>query len=92
MPLVNHGLTKLMEECGELIQIAAKKEAFLNTDVHPDNKGLMSVRLIEEMADVVAAISLVMQKLGLDREEFNKRYLEKIKILESFASEADELE
>ena len=33
------GLTKLIEECGELVQIAAKKQAYFDTDTHPDGKG-----------------------------------------------------
>ena len=61
----NMGLTKLMEECGELVQIAAKKVAYPDVDIHPDGQNL-NARLIEEMGDVLAAITFVATKIGLD--------------------------
>jgi len=66
MTMSNRGLTKLIEECGELAQIAAKKIAYPDTDVHPDGKGSLIGRLEDEVADVMAAIAFVAEKLGLD--------------------------
>ena len=74
----NNGLTKLMEECGELAQIAAKKSAYYATDIHPDGKGSMKERLENEMGDVIAASLFVAEKydLDIDRiiEQANKKY------------------
>lgn len=53
-----NGLAKLIEECGELQQVAAKKLAYFDTDQHPDGSNLR-LRLEEEIADVLAACDLV---------------------------------
>lgn len=66
MPMTAHGLAKLLEELGELTQVAAKKLAYFHTDVHPDGAGSLKQRLEEEMGDVQAAIVFVQRKLGLD--------------------------
>jgi len=73
MPMSNNGLTKLIEECGELAQIAAKKIAYLHTDEHPDGKGSMKSRMEDEIADVMAAIAFVSEKLGLDEAKMFAR-------------------
>ena len=80
MPMDKKGLTKLVEECGELTQIAAKKMAYMNLDVHPDNGGSMKQRLEEEMGDVMAAVSFVIASLGLDNEAIMKRADEKTRL------------
>lgn len=67
------GLTKLIEECGELTQIAAKKQAYFDTDEHPDGKGSMKKRLEEEIADVMAACALVVDTLNLDEPAILER-------------------
>ena len=66
MTMSNKGLTKLIEECGELSQIAAKKIAYPDTDVHPDGGGSLIGRLEDEVADVMASIAFVAEKFGLD--------------------------
>lgn len=73
MPMSNKGLNKLMEECGELTQIAAKKAAYPDTDYHPDGKGSMLDRLEEEIGDVLAACLFVATKFNLDREFICRR-------------------
>jgi NTP pyrophosphatase (non-canonical NTP hydrolase) len=73
MAMHNKGLTKLMEECGELIQIAAKQAAYLDTDDHPDGKGSMRERMIEEMGDVQAAITFVIEKFKLSPWDISAR-------------------
>lgn len=64
MGMVSDGLVKLTEECGELIQIAAKNIAYPNLD-YPDgtnvNEGLQ-----DELADVLACIWFVISKKELD--------------------------
>lgn len=39
MPMTANGLAKLLEELGELSQVAAKKLAYFHTDEHPDGAG-----------------------------------------------------
>ncbi len=62
MPMSNKGLTKLVEECGELIQVAAKLIAYPDGD-HPDRAGGLFMRLEEELGDVLAACRFVSTKL-----------------------------
>ena len=78
------GLTKLIEECGELSQIAAKKQAYFNTDIHPDGKGSMKRRMEEEMADVMAACIFVAEKFGLDQEFLEARVQKKLALFKSW--------
>ena len=59
------GLAKLVEEIGELTQVAGKKMAYTDGN-HPDGKGDLNSRMQEEMGDVVAAIAFVSKKLSLD--------------------------
>lgn len=49
------GIGKLSEECGELLQVAGKAIAF-PVGNHPDGKGPVRDRFIEECADVYAAL------------------------------------
>lgn len=79
MPMSNKGLTKLVEECGELIQIASKKIAYIDTDEHPDGEGSMKTRLEEEAADVMASITFVAETFGLDYNKLEQRAMEKYK-------------
>jgi NTP pyrophosphatase (non-canonical NTP hydrolase) len=71
--MAGKGLVKLMEECGELTQIAAKKLAFMETDNHPDGNGSMNMRLQEEIADVLATCTFVIMKFDLDLKFIAKR-------------------
>lgn len=77
------GLTKLIEECGELAQVAAW-EAYFNTDTHPDGKCSMKRRLEEEMADVMAACVFVAEKFGLDSEFLEARAQKKLALFKSW--------
>lgn len=78
MPMDRKGLTKLTEECGELVQIASKKSAYIDTDKHPDGKS-MKRRLEEEIADVRAASKLVQENFKLDKAFIKRRAREKLK-------------
>jgi NTP pyrophosphatase (non-canonical NTP hydrolase) len=69
----NSGLTKLIEECGELTQVAAKKIAYFQTDEHPDGKGSLKARIEDEMGDVLAAIGFVGGTLNLDQSRIAQR-------------------
>lgn len=77
MPMHDKGLTKLMEECGELVQVAAKKAAFIDAETHPDGFNL-NARLEEEIADVLAASSFVTAKFGLDHDRIVDRAMMKL--------------
>lgn len=55
------GLAKAMEECGELIQAAAKIMASGGEDTHWDGQGSPFTRLEDEIADVRAAIAFLLQ-------------------------------
>jgi len=72
-----NGLTKLMEECGELVQICAKKIAYYDSDDHPDGKGSMITRMTEEMGDVLAAIDFVARKWQISEDALAARRLKK---------------
>lgn len=73
MTMTANGLVKLIEECGELQQIVAKKLAYYHGDDHPDGAGSMKVRLEEEIADVIAAAIFVTGTLELDEEHVQER-------------------
>lgn len=73
MSMTANGLVKLIEECGELQQIAAKKLAYFNTDEHPDGAGSIATRMEDELADVAAAATFVVQQFGLDGERIKRR-------------------
>jgi NTP pyrophosphatase (non-canonical NTP hydrolase) len=76
--MVNDGLTKLVEECGELVQAAAKMIAYPNVEYHPDGSNQRE-RLSMEIADVVAACRFVANKLELDRLAIEHRIVEKLR-------------
>jgi NTP pyrophosphatase (non-canonical NTP hydrolase) len=86
MAMHNKGLTKLMEECGELIQICAKKSAYMNIDRHPDGSSLKH-RLEDEIADVVAALTFVVEKFDLDVPYMDERSQDKLALYEQWNSE-----
>ena len=71
------GLTKLMEECGELIQVCAKKSAYFDVDIHPDGNSL-TAKMEEELADVFAAGAFVMGKFKLDEKKIEQRIIMKL--------------
>ena len=76
MPLPNDGLIKLAEECGELVQ-AAMKRITCSDETHWDGSNLKE-RLEDEIADVMAASSIVTANLHLDQERMIERSKQKI--------------
>lgn len=87
MPMTMKGLTKLVEECGELTQIAAKKMTRMDTDEHWDNQGPMLQRLEDELADVVAAGTFVVQKFNLNTDRMKRRSALKLALFQKWDSE-----
>lgn len=55
-----HGIGKLAEECGDVLQIIGKAVPFPSGD-HPDGKGPVRGRFIEELGDLYAAIDYFCQ-------------------------------
>jgi len=92
MPMLKKGLNKLMEECGELVQIASKKAAFIKTDVHPDGEGSMKERLEDEIGDVQAASEFVTENLNLDKERIRKRAERKLALFRIWEALPDDPE
>ncbi len=72
------GLGKLIEECGEVLQVAGKIMAS-PTREHWDGKGDLFKRLEDELADVIAAAKFVADKFGVPATNINKRIDSKIK-------------
>lgn len=64
MTMCAKGVAKLVEECGELQQVLGKRLAYWGTDDHPDGTDL-SVRMTEELGDVLAALRFVSSKFGV---------------------------
>jgi NTP pyrophosphatase (non-canonical NTP hydrolase) len=85
------GLAKLIEECGELQQVAGKKLAYYHTDEHPDSyrAGPLSVRLVEEMGDVMAAITFAAHRLGIDHAAIMARCEAKLRRFEEWDAQPD---
>jgi NTP pyrophosphatase (non-canonical NTP hydrolase) len=77
--MTNKGLSKLIEEMGELQEVVGKKLARMDTNEHWDGKEPLDIRMTEEMADVMAAITFVAEKFELVKENLYKRADKKYK-------------
>lgn len=86
MPMTNHGLNKLVEEYGEVLQVVGKLLAYPGGR-HPDGKGELHDRLTAELADGIAASTYVANALGLDTELIERRAGKKLKIYQQWAQE-----
>lgn len=83
MPMTANGLAKLLEELGELSQVAAKKLAYFNpSSTHPDGAGDLNERMEAEMADVSAACAFVVQQFNLDGERIANRAAVKLHLFQ----------
>lgn len=80
MPMKSKGLVKLMEECGELTQVAAKRVAYPRGK-HPDEyrEKPLNQRIEEELADVKAIADFVIAKLKLNARAIEFRRIKKLK-------------
>lgn len=88
MTMCADGLAKLIEECGELIQVAGKRLAYFDTLHHPDGSNLEQ-RLEEEMADVMAAIRFVSIHHGLSLATIAERADGKLDVFEAWHGRPD---
>lgn len=73
MPMTANGLTKMLEETGELAQVGAKRLAYFTTLVHPDGAGDLKTRMEEEIAEVEAFCDFVKGAFELDRDAIGRR-------------------
>jgi NTP pyrophosphatase (non-canonical NTP hydrolase) len=89
MTMAARGLAKLIEELGELGQVAGKRLAYYRTDEHPDGKGPLSERLADEIADVMAACTLVVDLHGLDEERIRRRVAAKLATFRAWHEKPD---
>lgn len=87
--MVANGLAKLLEEIGELGQVAAKKLAYYHTDEHPDGGKPLSERLEEEIADVIAASRFVSETFELNTTRIEARIAEKLNRFKEWHSDPD---
>lgn len=67
-----NGIGKLVEECGEVLQLAGKAIPF-PVGPHPDGQGEIKDRITLELADLIAAASYFIQTNGLDIDAIEER-------------------
>ena len=73
------GLSKLAEECGEVVQVIGKLMGTRGEEEHWDGTNLTE-RLLDEMADLSAAMNFVMDKNPFTLEQsrvYQRRVLDK---------------
>lgn len=84
------GLSKLLEECGEVVQVGGKLMGTGGEAEHWDGTNLRE-RMEEEMADVTAAMAFVIEHENLDIDRIAKRIDEKHALFEQWHKENDPL-
>lgn len=76
------GLSKLIEECGQTLQICGKLLGTGGAVEHWDGEGNLKNRLEDELADLTAAIQFVQFACGLDAVSIELRVEEKLERFE----------
>jgi len=71
------GIGKVIEECGEVLQLLGKAIPFPTGD-HPDGQGEVRSRLEAEIADLYAAMDYFIETNHLDPEVIDGRYVQKL--------------
>jgi NTP pyrophosphatase (non-canonical NTP hydrolase) len=70
------GIAKLIEECGEVVQVCGK---LIMIDGHIEHwSGDLKVMLEDELGDVLAAIQFVTKMCGLDGDKISRRAAQKL--------------
>ena len=88
MTMTAAGVAKLIEECGELQQVLGKRLAYWDRDDHWDGSNLRD-RMIEEMGDVLAAITFVAKENGLDWAAIQRRCIAKQALYQDWHKQID---
>lgn len=71
------GIGKLIEESGEMLQLAGKAIPF-PVDPHPDGKGDLRSRFPEEISDLYAALDYFVETNGLPKDTIETRRAQKL--------------
>ena len=88
MSMSNNGFAKLVEEAGELQQVAGKVLAYgLGCDNHPDGGKPLVDRFIDESGDVIAAIYFIVQKYNLNINDMDRRVETKLNTFKAWDKE-----
>jgi NTP pyrophosphatase (non-canonical NTP hydrolase) len=83
------GISKLIEECGEVIQVAGKLMGARGSIAHFDGSNLKE-RLEDEIGDALAACRFVVKRCGLDLARVMSRCETKLALFEHWhETEAD---
>lgn len=79
------GIYKLIEECGELLQVLGKLGPFPDGE-HPDGGQHLQIRLENELADLQAAILYFEKANPMNLERMSIRIREKVKKFRTWES------
>ena len=80
------GISKLIEECGEVIQVCGKLIGTGGLIHHWDGTNLKE-RLEDEIGDVMAAVSFITLKCCLDHKRIAARQIEKLALFRKWHEE-----
>ena len=83
------GISKLIEECGEVIQVCGKLIATGGAVEHWDGTNLKE-RLEDELGDLMAAVSFVTSRCSLDHRRIAARQMEKLALFRKWHEEQSE--
>lgn len=83
------GLAKLIEECGELVQVCGKRLAYYTTEDHPDGGEALTARLEDEIGDVIAACQLVVELNQLNQRSVNLRVVRKFRLFSDWHADTE---
>lgn len=84
-----NGLSKLIEECGEVVQVGGKIIATGGNFEHWDGTNLRQ-RIVEEMGDVHAAIRFLIEQNDINISEIVTRSDAKLKLFRKWNKEQKE--
>ena len=71
------GLSKLMEEAGEIVQVGGKMLQVGNDGPHWDGS-ILRLRMEEDLGDITAAIEFFIEYNDLDSQRIGARAIEKL--------------
>lgn len=83
------GLSKLVEECGEVVQVIGKLMGSRGNDLHWNVPSLKAA-LEDEVADLLAACDYVMEKCWLNIEHITTRRQRKLETYRTWHKEDPE--
>lgn len=89
MTMAAKGLAKLIEECGEVIQVAGKRLAYYTTEEHPDGKSPLNERMEDELGDLLASIYFYAEIANLDMNKIDNRLNQKIRLFHSWHKDSN---